>query len=101
MEVPRLRGKGQVRAAAGAYATAIATQDLSHVCDLHHSSWQHQILNSLSEARDRTCILMDTSQVLKALNHNGNSFVAILLLLFFVFFLGLNTQHMEVPGVRV
>ena len=28
----------------------------------HHSSWQCQILNSLSEARDRTHILMDTSQ---------------------------------------
>ena len=37
-----------------AYATAIAMQDLSHVCDLYHSSWQHQILNPLSEARDQT-----------------------------------------------
>ena len=36
--------------------------DPSHTCDLHHSSWQHQILNPLGEARDRTCILMDTSQ---------------------------------------
>ena len=25
--------------------------DLSHACDLHHSSWQRRILNSLSEAR--------------------------------------------------
>ena len=33
------------------------------VCDLHHNSWQHQILNPLSEARDQTCILMDVSQV--------------------------------------
>ena len=38
-------------------------QDLSHVCDLHHSSRQRQILNPLSEARDQTRILMDTSQV--------------------------------------
>ena len=45
------------------YATAIATPDLSHVCDLHHSSWHHQILNPLSEARDQTCILMDTNQI--------------------------------------
>ena len=30
---------------------------------LHQSSWQHQILNPLSEARDQTFILMDTSQV--------------------------------------
>ena len=31
-----------------AYATATATQDLSQICDLHHSSWQCQILNPLS-----------------------------------------------------
>ena len=30
---------------------------------LHHNSQQHQILNPESEARDQTCILMDTSQV--------------------------------------
>ena len=34
---------------------------------------QHQILNPLSEARDRTHILMDTSLVLNPLNHNRNS----------------------------
>ena len=33
------------------------------VCSLHHSSWQHRTLNALSEARDQTHILMDTSQV--------------------------------------
>ena len=31
--------------------------------NLHHSSWQCQILNLLSEGRDRIHILMDTSQV--------------------------------------
>ena len=31
-------------------------------CDLHHSSQQCHILNPLSEARDQSCILMDTSQ---------------------------------------
>lgn len=36
------------------YATATATWGPSLVCDLHHSSRQHQILNPLSEARDRT-----------------------------------------------
>ena len=30
---------------------------------LHHSSWQRRILNPLSEPRDRTHILMDTSQL--------------------------------------
>ena len=43
--------------------TATAVQDQSHICDLHHSSWQQQILNSLSKAGDRTCILMDISPI--------------------------------------
>ena len=34
------------------YTTVTATWDLSHICDLHLSSWQRQILNPLSEARD-------------------------------------------------
>ena len=46
-----------------AYATATATLDLSHVCDLYHSSWQCQILNALMEARDRACYLMVPSQI--------------------------------------
>ena len=33
------------------------------ICHLHYSSRQRQILNLLSEARDRTCVLMDTSQI--------------------------------------
>ena len=37
--------------------------DPSCVCNLHHSLWQCWILNPLSEARDRTCIFMDTSQI--------------------------------------
>ena len=46
------------------YATATATQDLSCVCDLPHSSGQLGILNPLSHAKDRTRILMDLSRVL-------------------------------------
>ena len=46
MEVPRLESELQLLA----YATA--TQDLSRVCDLQHSSWQCQLLSPLSEARD-------------------------------------------------
>ena len=38
-------------------------QDLSHVCDLHLSSWQHWILNPLCKARDRTHNLMVPSQI--------------------------------------
>ena len=34
-----------------AYTPATVTQDLSHVCDLHHSSRQRWFLNPLSEVR--------------------------------------------------
>jgi len=61
MEVPRLGVELELQLPA--YSTPTATRDLSHICDLHHSSHQCRILNSLSEARDRTCILMDTSRV--------------------------------------
>ena len=56
-----------------AYATATAMLGLSHICNLHRSSWQHWILNPLSEASDRTHILMDTSCVCNQLSHKGNS----------------------------
>ena len=56
-----------------AYATATAMLGPSHICNLHHSSQQRQILNPLSKARDQTCILIDTAQVLNLLSHNGNS----------------------------
>ena len=54
-----------------AYATAMATPDLSGVLDLHCSSWQHWILNPLSEARDQIHILMDTSGLLNPPSHKG------------------------------
>ena len=47
-----------------AYTTATATQDPSLIYDLHHSSRQCRLLNPLNKARDRTCVLMDTSQIL-------------------------------------
>ena len=61
MEVPRLGVNLELVLLA--YATAIATQYLSCVCDLHHSSWQCQILNQLNKAGDQICVLMDTSGV--------------------------------------
>ena len=45
------------------YATATAMQDLSHIYNPHHSSWQRQIFNPLSKARDRTCNLMVSSRI--------------------------------------
>ena len=35
----------------------------ARLCDLYRSSWQRWILNPLSEARDQTCILIDTCQI--------------------------------------
>ena len=64
MEVPRLVIKLELQLPA--YATVIATWDLSHICDLSHSSQQHWILNPLSEARDRTCNLVVPSWMVSA-----------------------------------
>ena len=61
MEVPRLEVELELQLLA--YATATGTGYLNHVCDLHHSSQQRQILIPLSEARDRTCNLMVPTQV--------------------------------------
>ena len=59
MEVPKLGVELELELPT--YATA--TQDPSHICDLHHSSQQHQTADPLSKARDQTHILMDTSPI--------------------------------------
>ena len=74
MEVPRLGVELELQLLA--YTTATATPDPSHIGNLHCSSQQCQILNPMSKARDLTCILVDTSQVLNPLSHNGNSPIA-------------------------
>ena len=61
MEVPKLGVELELQPTA--YTAATATQDLSPVCAVHHSSQQCQILNPLRRARDETCILMDSSQI--------------------------------------
>ena len=61
MEVPRLGVESELYPPA--YARATAMQDLSRICNLHHSSRQHRILNPLSKARDRTRVLTDASRV--------------------------------------
>ena len=60
MEVPRLGVESELQLQA--YTTATAMPDLSHICDLHQSSWQCWILNPLSQARDQAHVLMDPSR---------------------------------------
>ena len=60
-------GGFQARGRIGATATSLchshSNVESELVCDLHHSSRQHQISNPLSEARNRTRIFMDTRQI--------------------------------------
>ena len=67
------QARGRIRAAAVSLRHSHSTWDLSCICEPHHSSWQHQSLNPLSEARDRTHILMITGRVCNPLSQNGNS----------------------------
>ena len=58
-----------------AYITAMATPNLSCICDLCNGncSWQCQILNLLNEARDPVCIFTETCRILNLLSYNRNS----------------------------
>ena len=62
---PAAYGGSQAKGRFGAIAAGLCPtmSDPSFVCDLHHSSRQHWILNPPSEARDQTCFLMDASQI--------------------------------------
>ena len=64
MEFPRVGVKWELQLPA--YTRATATVDPSCICDIHHSSGQRWISDPLSEARDRTCILMDTLKFISA-----------------------------------
>ena len=63
MEVPRLGVESELWPPAAAYATARAMWYPSSVFDLHRSSQQPWIPNPLSEAKDQTRILVETSQI--------------------------------------
>ena len=69
MEVPWLGVESDLQSPT--YTTAAVMWVHSLVCSCR--LWQHQILNPLSKARDRTLVLMDTSQILNQLSHNENS----------------------------
>ena len=61
MEIPSLGVKSELQLLANTTATVMPYS--SQICELQHSSQQCQILNPLSEARDQTHILMDTSYI--------------------------------------
>ena len=69
MEVPRLGAESELQLAGLHHSHRM--RNPSHVCNLHHSSWQHRKPDPLSEARDRICILMDISHIRS--RHSGNS----------------------------
>ena len=71
MEIPGWGVKSELQVQA--YAIGTAMPDVSCVCDPLHSLQQHWILNLLNKARNQTCILMDTTQVLNPLSHNRNT----------------------------
>ena len=60
-ELPSLGVKSELQPLA--YTTTTAMPDPSHLFDLHHSSWQLRIPNPLIQARDQTCVLVDTGQI--------------------------------------
>ena len=78
MEVPRPGVELELQLKA--YITATATQDLSRICNLHHSSQLCWILNPLSKARDRSCIFMDTSCIRFCCATTGTPKITIFLL---------------------
>ena len=61
MEVPRLGVESELQLPPMPQPWQRAIRAV--LCNLHHSSWQVQILKPLSKARDRTCILMDASWI--------------------------------------
>ena len=69
-----------------AYTRVTAMPDPSHACDLHHSSWQPQILNPLSEAGDQTHNLMVPSWICFCWATMGTPRVVLKILFFFLFF---------------
>ena len=85
MEIPSLGVQLDLQLLA--YFTVTATWDPSHICELHHSSWQCQILNPLSKARDQTCNLMVPSHICFPPCHDGNSSISFLKI-YIKFFLG-------------
>ena len=65
------QARGQIRAVATSLHHGHRTPDPSRICDPHHSSWQRRILNTRSEARDRTRNLMVPRRIVSAVPQRG------------------------------
>ena len=98
MEVPRLGVESELQLTA--YTTATAAPDPSHIFDWHHSSRQHWILNSLSEARDQTRNLLVPRWIRFHCTMTGTPGLSLKKFLSFVF-LGPHPWHVEVPRLGV
>ena len=72
------QARRRIRAVAAGLHHSHSNAGSEPVCDIQHSSRQHRILNPLSKARDRTCILMVTSQVRYPQSHDGNFILPLL-----------------------
>ena len=70
-----------LRAAPMAYGSSWARGQIrAAAAGLYHNHSNARSFNPLSEARNQTCILIDTSQVLNLLIHNRTSILFLLLL---------------------
>ena len=93
------QARGWIKLKPPACNTAMVMPDLSCICDLRHSSWQHWILNPLSKARDWTWVAMDASQIHFFCAMTGTPLFFILFLFFC--FLGWHLRYMEVSRLGV
>ena len=84
MEVSRLGVKSELQLPT--YTTATSTQDLSCICNLHHSSQQCRIVNPLSKGRDRTRKLMVPSRIHFLCTTTGTALSFLFFPFFFFFF---------------
>ena len=87
MEVPWLVVKSELQLPT--CTTATAMPNLSHICS------NTGFFNPLSEARDQTLKLMDTSWVLNLLSHNGNSLLSFYCVGQILLNTELNTEHVS------
>ena len=76
------------------YTTATATPDQSHICDLHRSSQQCQILNPMIETRDQTRNLTVPTRMHFHCAIKGTPMMP----LYYLFFFWSRLRYVELPG---